>query len=150
MAAWQDFEVAAPALAEAGRRLFGKHYAYLATVTARGAPRVHPVTPILSQGLLFVSVAADSPKRRDLDRDGRFAMHALPGPDDEEFYLTGTARCEQAPDVKAQAHADAVFTPRGSDPLFEFDIEVCLWSRWVNVGQPGTYPERRIWKAGGG
>ena len=48
MAAWQDLELAAPALAEAGRRLFRKDYAYLATVTAHGAPRVRPVTAILS------------------------------------------------------------------------------------------------------
>jgi hypothetical protein len=30
--------------------------------------------------------------RRDLDRDGRFVLHALPGPQDVEFSIRGTAR----------------------------------------------------------
>ncbi|MDA0365538.1 MAG: pyridoxamine 5'-phosphate oxidase family protein [Chloroflexi bacterium] len=145
MATWEQFERAEPELAAAGRRLFGKQYAYLATVSAQGAPRVHPTTPILSGGRLFISVSDASPKRRDLDRDGRYALHALPGPDDGEFYLTGRARRNDDATTKAQAHEDATFTPRASDPLFEFEISTCLWSRWENVGQPGTYPVRRIW-----
>ncbi|MEX2229122.1 MAG: hypothetical protein WEB13_05720 [Dehalococcoidia bacterium] len=145
MATWEQLEHAEPELAAAGRRLFGKHYAYLATVTARGAPRGHPTPPLLSGGRLFISVVDGSPKRRDLDRDGRYALHALPGPDDEEFYLTGRASRNADPAIKARAHADAPFTPRESDPLFEFEIETCLWSRWENVGRPGTYPVRRIW-----
>ena len=52
---------------------------YLATVRDDGAPRVHPVCPIIAEGRMFVAVAATSPKRLDLKRDGRYAMHALPG-----------------------------------------------------------------------
>jgi hypothetical protein len=48
--------------------------------------------------------------------------------------------------MKRQAHEDAPFTPREEDPLMALDIERCLWSRWVNVGQPGTYPVRKVWR----
>ncbi len=148
MATWAAFEEAAPELAARGRALFEeKVLAYLATVRADGGPRVHPVVPILSQGRLFVSVNGDSPKRRDLEREGRYALHALPGDDDEEFYITGAVRREDDATVRSQAHEDAPFTPRKSDPLFAFDIETCMWGRWENVGQPDTHPVRRVWHA---
>ncbi|TMF08273.1 MAG: hypothetical protein E6I38_07750 [Chloroflexi bacterium] len=38
---------------------------YLATVRDDGAPRVHPVCPIIAEGRMFVAVAATSPKRLD-------------------------------------------------------------------------------------
>ena len=145
---WATFESAEPELAASGSRLFARGIAYLGTVSPAGAPRVHPVTPIFSAGSLLISVTNDSPKRRDLDRDGRFALHALPGDDDEEFYLTGEAVLVDDAARKTAAHRDAIFTPRESDPLYELRIAVCLWSRWENVGQPDTYPLRRIWKAG--
>ena len=44
---------------------------YLATVRRDGAPRVHPVCPIIAKGRMFVAIAPDSPKRLDLVRDGR-------------------------------------------------------------------------------
>lgn len=33
--------------------------------------------------------AATSPKYRDLQRDGRYLIHAMPGPDDTEFQVAG-------------------------------------------------------------
>jgi hypothetical protein len=147
MVDWAGFAGAEPELAAIGARLFRRGIAYLGTVSQTGAPRVHPVTPIFSADSLLISVTDESPKRRDFDRDGRFALHALPGNDDEEFYLTGSVvRIDDAA-RKAAAHHDAVFTPRDNDPPFELLIDVCLWSRWENVGQPGTYPVRRVWKA---
>ena len=56
-----------------------------------GSPRVHPVCPVIAVGRLFVAVPVWSPKRFDLKRDGRYAMHALPGKRDDEFYVTGCA-----------------------------------------------------------
>jgi hypothetical protein len=147
MVDWAEFASAEPDLAAIGARLFGRGIAYLGTVSQAGAPRVHPVTPIFSADSLMISVTDESPKRRDFDRDGRFALHALPGDDDEEFYLTGSvARIDDAA-RKAAAHHDAIFTPRDADPLYELRIEVCLWSRWENVGQPDTHAVRRVWKA---
>jgi hypothetical protein len=33
------------------------------------------------------------------------------------------------------------------DCLFDYDIEEANTAYWVNVGQPGTYPQRRKWTA---
>jgi hypothetical protein len=74
---WKDFAAAAPELAEAGRALlnqFGVGLAFLATVRRDGAPRLHPVCPVLSNERLFVLITPDSPKRGDLARDDRYAV----------------------------------------------------------------------------
>lgn len=68
MASWADFEADAVDLAEfVGSRLHG-HPGYLAKVDDRGAPRVHPVTPIVGGGYLFVFMEPTSPKARDPSR----------------------------------------------------------------------------------
>jgi len=146
MATWAELEAAEPELARAGWALLSRGIAYLATVRPDGGPRVHPITPIRSGAELYVSVASATTKIGDLRRDARFALHALPGDDDEEFYLAGVVREEGDPTLKQQAHDDAIFTPKAADPLMAFDIQRCLWSRWVNVGQPDTYPQRRVWR----
>ena len=70
---------------------------YLATVRADGGPRVHPVSPAVLDGRLYVYVLLYRPSSRDLQGDGRYALHSWPKPfaddgfDDEEFYLTGRA-----------------------------------------------------------
>src|SRR5436309_2862394 len=78
MVTWKEFAAAAPALAEAGRSLlnqFGVGLAFLATVRKDGAPRLHPVCPVLSNDRLFVLITPASPKRHDLVRDGRPFLH---------------------------------------------------------------------------
>ena len=146
MANWAELERAEPELAAAGWALLSKGIAYLGTVRADGAPRVHPVTPIRSGDELYVSVSRTTTKVHDLRRDPRYALHALPGEADEEFYLAGVVREEDDAALKRQAHEDAIFTPEPSDPLMALQIERCLWSRWINVGQPDTYAERRVWR----
>ena len=95
---WKEFETAAAELASAGRRLFyqfgptGPGLGFLATTRADGGPRVHPVCPALHNGGLYLFVIGSSPKRRDLVRDGRYALHAFPGrTDDESSALSGEA-----------------------------------------------------------
>ena len=147
MANWAELEAAEPDLAAAGWTLLARGIAYLATVRPDGVPRVHPVTPIRSGDELYVSISRTTTKFGDLRRDPRLALHALPGEDDEEFYLAGVVREDTDPIRKRQAHGDAIFTPVAADPLMAFDLERCLWSRWINVGQPDTYPERRVWRS---
>ncbi len=48
---------------------------YLATVDDRGAPRVHPVTPVIGGGFLFVFMEPTSPKGRDLRERRSYALH---------------------------------------------------------------------------
>ncbi|MGZ6969601.1 MAG: hypothetical protein ACXVKN_17895, partial [Acidimicrobiia bacterium] len=92
---WCDFAAEVPAIAEAGRQLiyqYGPGLAYLATLRADGAPRLHPVCPVVAHGGLYVFVGNQSPKLTDLRRDGRFALHAFPRADvDDEFGVSGVA-----------------------------------------------------------
>src|SRR5262245_12386902 len=93
---WQALETAQPALAAFGaERLLGSGVAYLATVRADGSPRVHPVTPIIGQGRLFLFMEPTSPKGKDLRRDPRYAMHCSVSDSSGgsgEFYVSGQAR----------------------------------------------------------
>ena len=96
MVRWKDFAAAAPELARVGRALleqFGVGLAFLATVRKDGAPRVHPVCPVLAGDSLFVLIEPLSPKRHDLLRDGRYALQSFPQPKpgSDEFYVTGRA-----------------------------------------------------------
>ncbi len=119
---------------------------YLATVRRDGAPRVHPVCPIIANGRMFVAIAPDSPKRLDLVRDGRYAMHALPGKRDAEFYVTGRAVRVADEATRALVTEAAEHTVRAEDWIFEFDIERAMTAYWENVGQPDTYPVRQFWR----
>jgi hypothetical protein len=152
LATWDEFAASAPAFADAGLRLFNDSgmpdtpfLAYLATVRRSGAPRLHPVTPVIGAGGLFVFVGAQSPKRFDLLNDGRYAMHAAIGPSDEEFAITGTVRRVTDSARRAAAVQAARHPTHDEDVLVEFDIERCLWGIWENVGQPDTRPVYRMW-----
>lgn len=72
---WRKFEFAAPELAALGTARLTGRIAYLATIRADGAPRVHPVSPFISHVTLFVYMEPTSPKGNDLRRDSRYAMH---------------------------------------------------------------------------
>ena len=63
MVTWKEFAAAQPDLAEAGRSLlfqFKVGLAFLATVRKDGAPRLHPVCPVVSNDRLFVLVTPTS------------------------------------------------------------------------------------------
>src|SRR5437867_8125121 len=94
MASWPEFAAAEPRLAAAVQELvhqYGPGLGYLATVRRDGAPRVHPVSPVITDDGLFCFIL-DSPKRRDLERDGRYALHSFPPEaSDDEAYLSGRA-----------------------------------------------------------
>ena len=94
MATWSTFEAAAPELATAGQRLlyqFGPGLGFLATVRPDGGPRLHPICPVVAEGELWAFILRRSPKCRDLERDGRYALHSFPPVEkDDEFAVTGT------------------------------------------------------------
>jgi len=93
-----------------------------------------------------------SPKRDDLHRDPRYAMHCFP-PDDNEnaFYITGAVRSE-ADIVVRDGAASAFLAERSwSDPppgfdeqeLFEFLVERALLTTTTGHGDPE--PRHRVW-----
>ena len=97
MACWKDFEDAAPEIAAAGKKLlyqFGLGLAFLATLRKDGAPRLHPICPMIYDGKLCALIGP-SYKRADLIRDGRYALHTFPSPEkDDEFLLMGLRLAE--------------------------------------------------------
>jgi hypothetical protein len=147
MATWTDFEHAAPELAAAGRRLLPV-VAFLATVSRAGRPRVHPVCPAIVDGRLWAFIMASSPKRRDLDRSGEYAMHALPGAEDEQFYVAGRAEFVEAAALRAQVLAAMPYDDAdAAHLLYEFNIDRVLWTRWENFQRPGMRPVQQRWIA---
>jgi hypothetical protein len=147
MASWAEFEAAAPEIAAVGRRLFAKHeVAYLATVSAQERPRVHPFCPAIAEGHLWAFVMNESPKRRDLDANGHFAIHALPGDEDEEFYVAGHAGRELGPGLRDAAVAAMPYDDADERHiLFEFFPKQALWTMWENFQKPGMRPVHRTW-----
>jgi hypothetical protein len=149
---WKAFSVDAPELAETGRALleqFGPGLAFLATVRADGAPRLHPVCPVLSAERLFVLITAASPKRRDLERDGRYALQTFPQPKpgSDEFYIAGTATVVEDARTRARIFADAKHRPEPSEIAFELSLERVMHTRWEHPLTPEMRPVHRTWRA---
>lgn len=144
--AWEAFALAAPELAAAGRRLIDEHYvAFLATLRRDGAPRLHPVCPVFAAGGVSIAVPPRSPKQHDLRRDGRYALHAVLGDNDEEFVINGAARLDSSEQLRAAVRRAAGHIIRDDDLLFELLVERCHWGVWEHVGQPNTRPIYRAW-----
>jgi hypothetical protein len=135
MHTWSDFAAREPELAASGRSLLyqfgGVGLAFLATVRPDGGPRVHPMCPVLHGAGLYAFLIP-SPKRNDLHRDPRYAMHCFP-PDENEnaFYVTGVGG-PVADAASREAAAEVYFAerswsapPPGFDELelFEFLID---------------------------
>jgi hypothetical protein len=144
---WSEFASASPSIAAEVRALFeqyGTGFGYLATVRRDGGPRVHPVSPVIADGGLFCFVLA-SPKRRDLELDGRYALHAYPAEStDDEAYLAGRARPVNDPvrrERVARLHRAA---PDVDWRLFEFAIDVAVVTRRADFQ---AAPDHRIWHA---
>ncbi|PRY27119.1 pyridoxamine 5'-phosphate oxidase [Pseudosporangium ferrugineum] len=137
MASWSEFTAAEPDLAAAIRALlqqYGPGMGYLATVRADGGPRVHPVSPVITDEGLYCFVV-DSAKRRDLERDGRYALHSYPPEEsDDEAYLTGHAHRVTDPAVTTRL-ADALrASPHIDWRLFELTIETAMLRRHGPAG----------------
>ena len=147
MATWAAFADAEPEMAAVGTRQLEKFgLAYLGTVRADGAPRVHPVCPFLIDGRLYVATPPSSPKARDQLRDPRCVLHMLPGENDDEFRIRGRARSVTDADERAMVLERGPHFVKPDDCYFEYDIEEAATAYWVNVGQPGTYPVRHAWR----
>ncbi len=148
MATWQAMIDAVPEIGAVGVALLEKHgVAYLATVRADGSPRVHPVCPLVVDGRLYVATPRTSPKARDQLRDPRVLLHLLPGENDDEFRVRCRVRAVTDEEARAAIRAAGPHFLKPNDYYFEYDIEEAATAYWEHVGQPGTYPVRRSWKA---
>jgi pyridoxamine 5'-phosphate oxidase-like protein len=127
---WGEFEAAAPDLAAAGRRLIysrGDGEALLATVRSDGVPRIHPINVGIIGEHLYAFIIASSPKRVDLETDGRYALHAHVDPAaPSEFSLRGRARLVDAEVVRSAVAAQWYFTVDETYRLFELAVAAAL------------------------
>lgn len=143
MATWAAMAAAEPEMAERGRALiyqYGVGLGFLATIGADEMPRLHPVCPIVANDALLVFVIP-SPKRNDLERDGRYALHAFTPVDvDDEFTVIGHAHPVTDAAVRAAAVAAYHRPVPGDHELFELGIERALLATYTHRGQwPSTY-----------
>jgi nitroimidazol reductase NimA-like FMN-containing flavoprotein (pyridoxamine 5'-phosphate oxidase superfamily) len=132
VATWAELAASAPELAESAERLFRAFtLAFLATVRRDGGPRVHPVTITIHDGGLYVFLVHGTPKRADLLRDPRYALHSFPSfPGgtvdsyvDDEVVVFGTARPIEDSARRTEVAAVHNDTVHERDLLFELDVD---------------------------
>jgi hypothetical protein len=148
VATWADFEAAMPDMAAHGQRLiyqYGPGLGFLATIRNDGAPRLHPMCPMIVDGGLWAMIGPHGPKCADLRRDGRYAMHA-PTPEevDDEFLVMGRA-IETADRARWDTVAGAANWPVNPDEvLFELHIDRAMLALYTHRGQwPPAYTKWR-------
>ena len=127
-ASWRDLEAEAPRIAAAGAALLDRANgaALLATVRGQAPPRLHPVTVGIVDGGLYVFVL-DSAKRRDLEEDGRFALHSHQDPAaPDELSVRGRARLIPPGELRDRVGAGWFFAADDSYWLFELRIESAI------------------------
>lgn len=143
---WMVLEENDPELAVFGLERFDEtRVAYLATLRKDGAPRLHPVTPIIGEGHLFLFMEPTSPKGYDLRRDGRYVLHSSVRDSSGaggEFHISGRAWAVEAADERDLAVSLASYAPEERYVLFEFGVEAAASTVYVN-GEP----QRRHWEA---
>lgn len=146
MVQWSEFASAAPRLAAVVHDLlhqYGPGLGYLATVRADGGPRVHPVSPVVHEGRLYCFIVR-SPKRDDLERDGRYALHTFPSDrSEDDAYLAGRASRVVDPGLVARLGAAMRAAPSVDWWLFELTVEMAVAVH--NGGTPAA--SREVWRA---
>jgi hypothetical protein len=145
---WGVFVEAEPALAEYATSRLNGRVAYLATLRADGSPRVHPLTPIIGGGHLFVFMEPTSPKGHDLQRDGRYALHC--GVEDNsggggEVVVRGMGQLVESPELRDLATTHASYTPEPRYVLYTLSVTEVATTRYTPDGIV-----RRRWQSGSG
>jgi hypothetical protein len=147
MAQWHSFARAAPALAAFGLSCLERPptVSYLGTIAADGLPRVHPVTPLVGGGRLFLFMEPTSPKVRDLRERRVFALHnGVPDGDGTggEFFVRGLAEPVEDPALRSVAAAAASYEAADRYVLFELTVSEARCNGYGDV----TLPEPRRWR----
>ena len=141
---WSKLESQSPEVAEFSKtRLHGK-VAYLATTRKDGSPRVHPFTPMIGEGHFFVFMEPTSPKKNDLLRDPRYAVHCAVADnsgESGEVVVTGRARFIEDREMRAVAIRVCPYQYAERYILFEFDVESVMTTEY-----PDGNPVRKHWK----
>lgn len=153
METWGDFAASEPELANIGKQMLFQSrigLAFLATLRKDGAPRLHPVSLVISNGHLYILIPTKSPKCADLKRDGRYAMQAFPLPrgEGQEFYVAGRAEVIRDPAIRQAVIDDTQIRVQESEVLFELLLDRAMHTRLEHWGTPEEKPVHRKWRAG--
>lgn len=142
---WRTVADTSPDLARTVVEQLQARPSYLATVDAKGHPRVHPVTPIVSHDHLLLFMEPTSPKGRDIRERRHYALHnGVPDSDGTggECILRGEAWPADDPGMRELAVSSASYTPEDRYVLFELGIGQITSTRY----QSGE-PVRQRWPA---
>lgn len=147
MSSWAEFARAVPELAAFGAERLLRPPAYLATITADGGTRVHPVTPIVAPMGLYVFMEPTSPKGRDLSERRRYALHnGVPDAQGSggEFFLSGEGIPIDDDAVRTGVVAASSYEPAERYVLFELLVGSARANGYGDV----ALPEPSRWSAG--
>ena len=142
MYSWGELQLASPDIAEFGRRRLDGKVAYLASVKANGAPRVHPVTAFLSETRCFIFADPNSSKVRDFSQNPGFHLHCAMSDSSGssgEFQMAGKVVVTQ--ESRAEAEANCPFRPSSRSILYELKL-----SEAIATSYRGGRPDRRRWR----
>jgi hypothetical protein len=147
---WSEFAAAEPRMAEQGHALIyrrGDGEGLLVTVAGEGLPRVHPINVGVVDGRLVAFIQDKSAKARDLQADGRYALHAVYDPTQpHEFLVRGRAQPITDSAVRDTTAKAWFFTVSDAYPLYELMVEhVVLGERATANDWPPRY---QFWRAG--
>jgi hypothetical protein len=146
---WAAFAEQAPEIARPAEELLRAFtLAFVATLRPDGWPRVHPMTVTLHDGGLYVFPVRSKPRSRDLDDDGRYALHSFPRFRegtlatyvDDEFTCSGRAVAIEDQTVRAAVAAVHNDSVGEHDRLMRLDLDrahhktrldgVAVYTRW--------------------
>lgn len=150
MATWGEFAAEAPEMADLGTRVIMQYgIAYLGTVRADGQPRISPVSPTVFDGGLYLGLMPHTPKRADIARNPKCVLHALPGPQDAEFCVTGQAELvsEQGVDELIRSVPANILLARDTE-IYQIQLTRVNCTTFVDPGD-GRRPQgsRTVWSA---
>jgi hypothetical protein len=145
MTTWGAFAAVEPELASFVAERLQAAPSYLATLRASGAPRVHPVTPIVTADGLYLFVDPASPKVADLRERRSFALHN--GVLDNagtggEASVSGNGHAVDDATVRATVAAAASYEPAERYVLFELRPTDVRCNGYGDV----MLPESRRWR----
>src|SRR3954452_14548689 len=116
MATWSDFETAAPELAARVKERFDAHkHKTIATLRRDGAPRISGTETDFRDGELFIGSMWQALKAKDLQRDGRFALHSATFDPDKDW--PGEAKIAGLPDEQP-------VTEHNGEPSHSFRLDL--------------------------
>ncbi len=136
---WGEFKKLEPELAAFGEGRLRLRPAYLATVRKNGAPRVHPVTPIVAASALFLFMEPASPKGRDLRERGWYSLHnGVPDADGSggEFFIAGKGFPVTDARLRVIATGAASYEPAEHYVLFELRLASARCNGYGDVPLP--------------